>query len=166
MKNPYILCIYIYIPRTQVTPVLNGKGLVSGGLTFKNKGQLGSWYVNDKSFMSSLWWRGCNPGWGKRGEPKVESFRLHTWKLTCRNLRITKKNAKSFSTIHLHDFWFQDVNFPGCTLQGIWGNIWPPNRGGSGVGKIIDSSCCQTVKVWAVWLFPKMVVPNNHGFSY
>ena len=31
--------------RTQMTPVLNGKGLVLGGLTFKNRGQLGSRYI-------------------------------------------------------------------------------------------------------------------------
>ena len=154
MKNPYILCIYIYIPRTQVTPVLNGKGLVSGGLTFKNKGQLGSWYVNDKSFMSSLWWRVFHPRWGKRGEPKVESFRLHTWKLTCRNLRITKKNATSFSTIHLHDFLVSRCEFsrvypPGnlrkhmATKQGrewSWENHWLkllPN--GKGMGSMVVS---------------------------
>ena len=34
----------IGIPRTQMTPVLNRKGLVFGGLTFKNRGQLGSRY--------------------------------------------------------------------------------------------------------------------------
>ena len=33
---------YIYIPGTQMTPVLIGKDLVLGGLTFKNRGQLGS----------------------------------------------------------------------------------------------------------------------------
>ena len=38
------VCIYtyIYIPRTQITPVLIGKGLVLGGLTFKNRAHLGS----------------------------------------------------------------------------------------------------------------------------
>ena len=35
----------LYIPRTQMTLVLNGKGLVLGGLTFKNRGQLGSRYI-------------------------------------------------------------------------------------------------------------------------
>ena len=32
----------LLIPRTQMTPVLIGKGLVLGGLTFKNRGHLGS----------------------------------------------------------------------------------------------------------------------------
>ena len=34
-----------YIPGTQMTPVLIGKGLDFGGLTFKNRGQLGSRYI-------------------------------------------------------------------------------------------------------------------------
>ena len=33
-----------FIPRTQMTLVLIGKGLVFGGLTFKDRGQLGSRY--------------------------------------------------------------------------------------------------------------------------
>ena len=37
--------IYIYIPRTQMTPVLIGKGLVLGGLTFKNRGHWGCRYI-------------------------------------------------------------------------------------------------------------------------
>ena len=38
-----MLEIYIYIPRTQMGPlVLIEKGLVFGKLTFKNRGQLGS----------------------------------------------------------------------------------------------------------------------------
>ena len=36
---------YIHIPRTQMTLVLIGKGLVSGGLTFKDKGHLDSRYT-------------------------------------------------------------------------------------------------------------------------
>ena len=39
------ICIYINIPRTQMTLVLIGKGLVLGGLTFKNRGHLGSRYI-------------------------------------------------------------------------------------------------------------------------
>ena len=35
----------IPIPRTQMTPVLIGKGLVLGGLTFKNRDHLGSRYI-------------------------------------------------------------------------------------------------------------------------
>ena len=34
----------LYIPRTQMTPVLIGKGLVLRGSTFKNRGHLGSRY--------------------------------------------------------------------------------------------------------------------------
>ena len=34
-----------YLPRTQMTPVLIGKGLVLGGSTFKNRGHLGSRYI-------------------------------------------------------------------------------------------------------------------------
>ena len=37
--------IYTYIPRTQMTLVLIGKGLVLRGLTFKNRGHLGSRYI-------------------------------------------------------------------------------------------------------------------------
>ena len=36
------MCIYIYIPGTQMTLVLVGKGQCFGGLTFKNSGHLGS----------------------------------------------------------------------------------------------------------------------------
>ena len=36
---------YIYIPGTPMTLVLIGKGLVLGGLTFKNRGHLGSRYI-------------------------------------------------------------------------------------------------------------------------
>ena len=39
------MCVYIYIPGTQTTLVLNGKGLVLEGLTFKNRGHLGSRYI-------------------------------------------------------------------------------------------------------------------------
>ena len=35
----------VCIPRTQMTLVLIGKGLVLGGLTFKNRGELGSRYI-------------------------------------------------------------------------------------------------------------------------
>ena len=48
----HAICIYIYIiyqPGTQMTLVLIGIGLVLGGLTFKNRGHLGSGsilYVN------------------------------------------------------------------------------------------------------------------------
>ena len=38
----------IYLPRTQMTPVLIGKGLVLGGLTFKNRGHWGSRYIYHK----------------------------------------------------------------------------------------------------------------------
>ena len=41
----YHQTIYIYIPGTQMTLVLMGKGLVLGGLTFKNRGHLGSRYI-------------------------------------------------------------------------------------------------------------------------
>ena len=40
-----ICYIYIYIPGTPMTLVLIGKGLVLGGLTFKNRGHLGSRYI-------------------------------------------------------------------------------------------------------------------------
>ena len=36
------VCVYIYIPGTRMTLVLIGKDLVLEGLTFKNRGQLGS----------------------------------------------------------------------------------------------------------------------------
>ena len=64
-SSGYICIYYIYIikyrcvcvPGTQMGPfVLNGKGLVLGGLTFKNRGHLGSKYT----YMSCLifwWWR-------------------------------------------------------------------------------------------------------------
>ena len=38
--------IYIYVPRTQMTLVLIGNRPCFGGLTFKNRGQLGSRYMN------------------------------------------------------------------------------------------------------------------------
>ena len=43
----YIYILFFYIPGTQVTLVLVGKGLVLRGLpyTFKNRGHLGSRYV-------------------------------------------------------------------------------------------------------------------------
>ena len=42
MLNQFYIYIYIYIPGTQMTLVLIGKGLVLGWVTFKNRGHLGS----------------------------------------------------------------------------------------------------------------------------
>ena len=49
-RNQSSICIhiYIYIPGTQMTLVLVGKGPCFEGLTFKNRGHLGSRYVNNK----------------------------------------------------------------------------------------------------------------------
>ena len=50
-------CVYIhYIPRTQMTLVLIGKGLVLGGLTFKNRGHLGSRYIHAYTGLHLLMW--------------------------------------------------------------------------------------------------------------
>ena len=55
----YVMRAYIYIyPGTQMTLVLTGKGLVFGGLTFKNRGHLGSRYIYIYTYLS---WKSSRP---------------------------------------------------------------------------------------------------------
>ena len=51
---PDITTWQIYIPRTQMTLVLNGKGLALGGLTFKNRGHWGSRYIKPCNYWDKL----------------------------------------------------------------------------------------------------------------
>ena len=60
--------IYIYIniriPRTEMTLVLIGKGLVFGGLTFKNRGQFGSRYIHIYTHTRCIYTYNIQPFFG------------------------------------------------------------------------------------------------------
>ena len=51
-----IICIYIYITGTQMTLVVVGKGLVLGGLTFKNRGHWGSRHTHTHIYIYITWY--------------------------------------------------------------------------------------------------------------
>ena len=52
LKPCYMVAVKeIYIPGTQMTLVLVGKGLVLGGLTYKNRVHWGSRYTKNNTFL-------------------------------------------------------------------------------------------------------------------
>ena len=103
----------LHVPGTQMTPVLNGKGLVLEGLTFKNRGQLGSRYVFTKLYK--LWWEAQIIA---NDHIYLSPTYIHLWKITYRYLRSPafKKDwpcsnhhfevsTLIFNSIENNDFW-------------------------------------------------------------